>query len=408
MLDPKQDACWTDAHVQSFAVRYAYPVYFTRSLFDPTNPCLRQAVTRIEPDKRHRLAVFIDEGVTLANPKLVLGLARYADHHSTAMDIAGDIVVIPGGEAIKNQHSCVEHILRDLAARRIDRHSFAVTIGGGAVLDAAGFAAAIFHRGVRHIRCPTTVLAQSDSGVGVKNAINGFGLKNLLGTFAPPFAVINDTAFITTLPARDRRCGIAEAVKVALIRDAGFFIWLEVQADALARFEPNPLDLMVRRCAMLHMHQIAYGGDPFETGAARPLDYGHWSAHKLETLSRHELRHGEAVAIGVALDARYSALAGLLAPGEDERIARLLERVGFRLWHRSLDLRDEQGRRRVLAGLNDFREHLGGELTITLLGDIGRGIEVHEMEETLIERAIRWLRDRGKRRTDHAAPATAR
>ena len=102
---------------------------------------------------------------------------------------------MPGGEAVKNQHDYVEQVLKDLSARRIDRQSYAFAVGGGAMLDAIGFAAAIFHRGVRHIRCPTTVLAQNDSGVGVKNAINAFGFKNLLGTFAPPFAVLNDFAF---------------------------------------------------------------------------------------------------------------------------------------------------------------------------------------------------------------------
>src|SRR6187402_1345070 len=140
--------------------------------------------------------------------------------------------------------------------RREESSCASTAVGGGAVLDAAGFAAAIFHRGVRHIRCPTTVLAQADSGVGVKNAINAFGLKNLLGTFAPPFAVINDSAFLDKLPARDKRAGIAEAVKVALIRDADFFTWLEAEAEALARFAPNALDTLVRRCALLHMHQI--------------------------------------------------------------------------------------------------------------------------------------------------------
>jgi 3-dehydroquinate synthase len=129
-------------------------------------------------------------------------------------------------------------------------------IGGGAVLDAVGFATATFHRGVRHVRCPSTVLAQNDSGVGVKNGVNSFGLKNLLGVFAPPFAVINDSAFIDALPARDKRCGMAEAVKVALIRDREFFVWLERTADALARFEPNALDILIQHCAKLHMNQI--------------------------------------------------------------------------------------------------------------------------------------------------------
>jgi 3-dehydroquinate synthase len=396
MLELNQNTSTTESHVQSFAISYDYPVYFTRDVFDLGNRCLIQALARIEPDKRQRVAVFVDEGVTFTMPDLLPRIARYAQRHSDHLEIVDDVVVVPGGEAVKNQHDCVEHMLRDLASRSIDRQSFALAVGGGAVLDAVGFAAAIFHRGVRHIRCPTTVLAQDDSGVGVKNAINAFGLKNLLGTFAPPFAVINDSAFLDKLPARDKRAGIAEAVKVALIRDADFFTWLEAEAEALARFVPNALDTLVRRCALLHMRQIVHSGDPFEMGSARPLDYGHWAAHKLEMLTRNDLRHGEAVAIGIALDARYSVLARLLSEGEELRIARLLERLGFRLWDDALNLRDETGARRVLAGLKDFQEHLGGELTITLLASIGCGVEVHAMDDTLIQQSIRWLRTRAR------------
>ena len=396
MLEPKQNTGAFDSQLQSFVVSYDYPVYFTRDVFDPDNSCLTHALARIEPDKRQRVAVFVDEGVSFAIPDLLTHIACYAQQHSDHLQIAGDVVVVPGGEAVKNQHDCVEHVLRDLASRRIDRQSFALAVGGGAMLDAVGFAAAIFHRGVRHIRCPTTVLAQDDSGVGVKNAINAFGLKNLLGTFAPPFAVINDSAFLDKLTARDKRAGIAEAVKVALIRDADFFAWLEAEAEVLAQFAPNALDTLVRRCALLHMHQIVHGGDPFEMGSARPLDYGHWAAHKLEMLTRNALRHGEAVAIGIALDARYSVLAGLLPEGEELRIARLLERLGFRLWDDSLNLRDETGTRRVVAGLTDFQEHLGGELTITLLAGIGRGVEVHSMDKEAIQQSIQWLRTRAR------------
>jgi 3-dehydroquinate synthase len=392
MLDPEPDVPRTETFVQTFSIKYDYPVHFTRDLFDRRNPCLRQVLMPVASGRPQRLAVFVDEGVTLAWPKLAGRIADYGVAHAAAMELVGDIVVIPGGEAVKNQHDCVEAVLKDLSARHIDRQSYALAIGGGAVLDAVGFAAAIFHRGVRHIRCPTTVLAQSDSGVGVKNAINAFGLKNLLGTFAPPFAVINDQAFLDVLPARDKRAGMAEAVKVALIRDGVFFDWIEREAAVLAAFEPNALKTLVRRCASLHMRQIACGGDPFESGSARPLDFGHWSAHKLETLTHHTLRHGEAVAIGIALDSRYSVLAGLLAEGEDTRIVRLLQALGFTLWDDALDLRDGSGRRRIIAGIADFQEHLGGELTVTLLAAIGHGVEVHTMDEERIERAITWLK----------------
>ena len=392
MLEAGRAPFSPDVHLQSFDVRYNYPVYFTRDAFDPSNSCVQTALSRLEPNNRHRLAVFVDEGVTLTRPHLIGQIARYAAQHAQSMQIVDDIVIVPGGEVVKNHHDCVEHILKDLSARHIDRQSYSMAIGGGAMLDAVGFASAIFHRGVRHVRLPTTVLAQDDSGVGVKNAINAFGTKNLLGTFAPPFAVINDSAFLDALPARDKRGGMAEAVKVALIRDAEFFAWIEREVDALARFEPNVMDLMISRCARLHMRQIMHGGDPFEQGSARPLDFGHWAAHKLESLTRHELRHGEAVAIGIALDTRYSVLAGLLLPGEDTRVANVLTRLGFMLWNDAFDFRNDRRRRRVLEGLAEFREHLGGELTITLLAAIGRGVEVHDIDPDLVEQSIRWLR----------------
>ena len=392
MLEAGRAPFWPDVHLQSFDVRYSYPVYFTRDAFDPSNSCLQMALSRLESGKVHRLAVFVDEGVTLTRPHLVGQIARYAAQHAQSMQIVDDIVIVPGGEMVKNHHDCIEHILKDLSTRHIDRQSYSLAIGGGAMLDAVGFASAIFHRGVRHVRLPTTVLGQDDSGVGVKNAINAFGAKNLLGTFAPPFAVINDSAFLDALAARDKRGGMAEAVKVALIRDAEFFTWIEREADALARFEPNVMDAMISRCARLHMHQIVHGGDPFEQGSARPLDFGHWAAHKLESLTRHELRHGEAVAIGIALDTRYSALAGLLSAGEAERVVNVLARLGFTLWSDAFNFRDNRHRRRVLEGLREFQEHLGGELTITLLEAIGRGVEVHEIDVDLVEQSIRWLR----------------
>jgi 3-dehydroquinate synthase len=177
-----------------------------------------------------------------------------------------------------------------------------------------------------------------------------------------------------------------------LIRDAMFFEWLESQMTALREGADQAMAHMIRRCAELHMRQIAHGGDPFETGSARPLDYGHWSAHKLEALTSHELRHGEAVAIGIALDARYCVQIGMLAAGVEQRIVRLLNGLGFCLWHPALERRDAQGRWLVLEGLREFREHLGGELTITLLRGIGIGEEVHVIDEAEVLRAIAWLR----------------
>jgi len=379
---------------QSFSVAYDYPVAFTHNAFSPDNRCLIDVLARRERDKRHRCAVFIDEGVLAAMPDLPQRIADYAAAHARHIEIVGTPITVPGGERCKNDPNTTPRLLEILSKHRIDRHSFAIAVGGGAVLDVVGYAAAIFHRGVRHIRFPTTVLAQDDSGVGVKNAVNALGGKNLVGTFAPPWAVINDSAFIDILPPREKRDGMAEAVKVALIRDQSFFRWLEDNAAALARFSPPHLDRLIKHSAELHMRQIRLGGDPFESGSARPLDFGHWSAHKLEHLTQHALSHGEAVAIGVALDARYSVATGRLAAGEDERIVRLLKTLGFTLWHDQVRHRNADGRLAVLQGLADFQEHLGGELTITLLAGIGRGVEVHEIDTRIVGQCIDWLEQR--------------
>lgn len=376
---------------------YSYPVAFTDGLFNPDNPVLIDTLSLREPSKRHRCLVFVDSGVAAAMPELGPAISAYATAHHDRMEIVGAPIEVPGGERIKTDLTHIEGLQDRIHADRIARHSYVIAIGGGAMLDAVGLAAATAHRGVRLVRVPTTGLAQNDSGVGVKNAVNLEGIKNYIGTFAPPWAVLNDCDFIRALPARDRIAGIAEAVKVALIRDGAFFRWLEAHADRLATFEATAERHMIRRCAELHMHQIARGGDPFESGSARPLDYGHWSAHKIEAMTRHHVSHGEAVAIGLALDTRYSVLAGLLPEGEDLRVVALLEHLGFRIYHEALSRRDRAGRQQVLVGLEEFREHLGDALTITLLEALGTGIEVHEMDTARVAEAIGWLRDRAGR-----------
>jgi 3-dehydroquinate synthase len=244
------------------------------------------------------------------------------------------------------------------------------------------------------VRIPTTVLSQNDGGVGVKNGVNAFGIKNFLGAFAPPWAVVCDSRFLQTLPDRDRRAGMAEAVKVALVRDADFFEWLHAHRGELSDSEPAAMRWMIRRCAELHLEHIARSGDPFEQGSARPLDFGHWAAHKLEGMTAHALRHGEAVAIGIAIDSVYSSLAGLLAPAELEAILEVLRGVGLPLWHDALRWTRGDGRLQIHAGLDEFRQHLGGALTVTLLDGIGRGREVGVIDEALVEQAISALQAR--------------
>jgi 3-dehydroquinate synthase len=337
--------------------------------------------------------VVVDAGVTAARPELLDEIASYCLAHGEALALAGPVLTLPGGEQVKNDPAALTAVERAIHDARLCRHSYVVAIGGGALLDVVGFAAAIAHRGVRLIRIPTTVLAQDDSGVGVKNGVNGFGEKNYRGAFAPPFAVVNDLDFLSTLSDRDWRSGTSEAVKAALIRDAAFFESLEADAERLVARDTAAMERLVRRSAALHLEHIATGGDPFEQGSSRPLDFGHWSAHKLEGLTDHALRHGEAVAIGIALDATYSWVTGRLAEDDWRRILALLRALGFRLWAPELahDLDRPSRDTSVLHGLEEFREHLGGRLTILLLAGIGEPVEVHEIDHGAMIESIGLL-----------------
>ena len=377
---------------QSFSVPFTYDVTFTRDALAPDNAALVEAFTRLESDRRHRVLPIVDAGLAAAWPELTGWLTAYFTRHAERLALVAPPTSVVGGEAAKNDPQIVTRLHALFHEHHLDRHSFALVLGGGAVQDAAGFAAATTHRGIRTVRVPTTVLSQNDSGVGVKNGVNLFGSKNFVGTFSPPFAVVNDARFLERLPSRDRVAGLAEAVKVALIRDAAFFEAIEAAAGALRAFDLDATEEVVRRCAALHLHHIATGGDPFELGSARPLDYGHWAAHKLESMTAHELRHGEAVAIGLVLDSRYAFEAGLLAEADATRIHRVVGRLGLPRWHDALAIRAAGGGLAVLAGLDEFREHLGGDLTVTLLGGVGRALEVHEIDAGLVEKAIGWMR----------------
>jgi 3-dehydroquinate synthase len=382
-------------YLQKISVPFDYPVYFTTDVFVADNPDLVEAITRREPSRRHRLFVIVERAVAEAWPGLLEQMNAYVGRHGDRLELAAAPGVLAGGEAVKNDPAALPGLQTRLFELRLDRQSCVAIVGGGALLDAAGYAAATVHRGIRVVRLPTTVLAQADSGVGVKNGVNAFGVKNLLGTFAPPFAVLNDSRFLETLGRRDTVAGMAEAVKVALIRDADFFAWLERHVAALAAGQPGPLAELIRRAAQLHLDHIATAGDPFELGSARPLDFGHWAAHKLESLSANRLRHGEAVAIGIALDSLYSAAAGFLPTAAVEPILALLAGLGLPLWDDALA--GGGSRPAVLDGIAEFREHLGGELTVTMLGGIGRGIEVHEIREAHVGAALAELRRRSVR-----------
>jgi 3-dehydroquinate synthase len=378
---------------QSVEVTFRYPICFTRGLFKRDNSLLADTVCADDEGPKKILCV-IDQGVLRHHPGLAASIEAYCRSYDAALDLVAPPLAVEGGESVKNLSSHVTSVQRAIHITGIDRHSYVVVIGGGAVIDMVGYAAATAHRGVRLIRVPTTVLSQNDSAVGVKNSVNAFGKKNFLGTFAPPYAVLNDLNFLKTLSDRDWLSGISEAVKVALLKDAAFFEFIEDCAGDLVGRDMPTMERLVYRCAQLHLEHIATGGDPFELGSSRPLDFGHWAAHKLEQLSEYSLRHGEAVAIGLALDSTYSYLTGLLPEHDWRRILRLIISLGLDVYAPELSLRldDRTDARCILNGLDEFREHLGGRLTIMLLRRVGEGFEVHEVDERKLVESITLLK----------------
>lgn len=370
-----------DAIDLSFEVPFTLRLRFTDDVLAGDDGVLAALLDAGDSGRAARMLVVVEVGV---NDRLGIGsrVRAFAGRHCDAIELI-DVVALPGGEPIKNDPANIQPVLQAILDGHLDRRSYVVAIGGGAFLDAVGFAAALAHRGIRLIRLPTTTMGQADSGVAVKNAINYFGKKNWLGTFAVPWAVINDRALLHSLPDRDWRCGFAEAVKVSLLKEPAFFDQLCRDAGAIAARDWIAADRALRRSAHWHVMHITRGGDPFEVREARPLDFGHWSAHRLEAMSGFTVRHGEAVAMGLAIDCVYSTFAHGLSTETAGRVMRCLRELGLPL--HSDFLADVDG---IMGGLEEFREHLGGRLTVTMLRDVGQPLDVHEIDAGLMRRAI--------------------
>ncbi len=369
-----------------FAVPFTHRLRFTNDVLGSEQNVLIDLLESSD-DQPARVQFWMDRNLANANPEIELKFKQLSEAHPDRIKRVGNIQFVPGGEEIKNDIQVMEKMLKVFNVSDLDRRSYIVVIGGGAVLDTVGFAAGIAHRGIRLIRLPTTTLAQADSGLGVKNGVNLFRKKNWLGTFAVPWGVINDAEMLGTLSNRDFIAGFSEAVKVSLLKDTRFFNSLCRNAAQIAERQLESSLDAIRQSAQLHLDHITQGGDPFEMLEARPLDFGHWSAHKLESMSDFVLRHGEAVAIGVAIDAVYSSLALGLPASDADRILRCLSDLGFSLTDPALH--DVE---LLFDGLEEFRQHLGGRLTLTMLPKIGEPVEVHQINRELMVESITKVR----------------
>jgi 3-dehydroquinate synthase len=241
--------------------------------------------------------------------------------------VAATQIVVDDGEQAKDWRT-LERVFDALLAARCGRDTVIVALGGGVVGDLAGFAAAVYQRGVPFVQVPTTLLAQVDSSVGGKTAINHPRGKNMVGAFHQPLAVISDTSTLETLPERELRAGLAEVIKHGLILDPAFTDWLEANLPALLAREPRALAHAVRRSCELKAGVVA--ADERETGVRAILNFGHTFGHAFEAgLGYGEWLHGEAVAAGMVMAAELSVRAGVLARADATRVRALLERAGL-------------------------------------------------------------------------------
>ncbi|HEX8324268.1 MAG TPA: 3-dehydroquinate synthase [Tepidisphaeraceae bacterium] len=367
----------------AFSVPFTHRIRFTGDVLGADDCVLLDVLVAAG---RARVLAVVDSGVDAATG----AAARVRDlvqRHGDAVELV-DVCLLTGGEAIKNDSRSLLGVLERMDSGGLDRRSYVLAVGGGAFLDAVGLAVALAHRGIRLVRLPTTVMGQADSGIGVKNAVNFFGKKNWLGSFAVPWAVINDRTLLASLPDREYRCGFSEAVKVSLLKDAAFFDQLCHNAPALARHDNAASEAAIRRSAYWHLMHITRGGDPFEAQEARPLDFGHWAAHQIEAMTDFSVRHGEAVAIGLAIDCTYATLRHGLPAAQTARVLKCLRDLGLTLSHPCLESIDT-----LLGGIEQFRQHLGGRLTLTMLQDVARPIDVHEIDLPAMRQAIETIRN---------------
>ncbi len=368
---------------QRFTLPFVHRIRFTRHVASLQNSALADIFADDATASSRRAVLVIDRGLHEAAPSLAQDLVKYAQTHAAQVPVPNEVLVVDGGERAKCDMRTVDAVLALIERCKICRKSTVFVAGGGAVIDAVGFATTIAHRGVRLVRLPSTTLAQDDGAMGVKNGINAFGKKNFTGAFAVPWAVLCDLELLRTLPISAFRSGFSEAVKIALLKDPSFFHAIEASAAQIAEHDLEAASPVIQRSAALHVQHIALGGDPFELHEARPLDFGHWAAHRLEALSEYTISHGDAVALGLLIDCRYSVLQGWLSQADFTRIEGVLAALRLPLSHPLL--KDHAA---MLVGLEQFREHLGGTLTITMLRAIGVGHEVHAIDARLLQNAI--------------------
>ncbi len=289
-------------------------------------------------------------------------------------------IVLPDGEAHKDWKS-LDRIHGALLEASADRRTVIVALGGGVIGDVAGFAAATYQRGVAFIQVPTTLLAQVDSSVGGKTAINHPLGKNMIGAFHQPRAVIADTATLATLAPRELAAGLAELAKHGAIRDAAFFAWMEANAGRLVARDPEALAVAIRRSCEIKAEVVAR--DELETGVRALLNFGHTFGHAIESAMGYgSWLHGEAVAAGMVLAARLSVELGRLPAAEAARLERLLAALGLPTGA------PEIAAARWLELMGRDKKNQAGRITFIVLDALGRAAIERDVPDAALARVL--------------------
>ncbi|HIH2762445.1 MAG TPA: 3-dehydroquinate synthase [Candidatus Azoamicus sp. MARI] len=371
---------------QTFNIKYNYNIFFTTDIFNLNNKILINELNKNNLSEK-KILILIDKNVIKFNTDIIIKINNYFKFYENSIKVVCNPIAITGGEKVKNHYLLVKYFYKLIEKYKICRQSYLIAIGGGTIQDLAGYIASTAHRGIKLIRIPTTVLSQDDSGVGVKNGINFIKKKNFIGCFSIPFSVINDYSLLQSLTFKQIIEGLAEAVKVALIKDNIFFKYIEDNCKNIT--EHSVLKNVIYTCAKLHAEHISKYGDPFEQTSSRPLDFGHWIAHKLESMSKYKISHGEAVGIGLIIDSTYSYLIKLLKKNEWKRIIRCMINLHMKIFCELL-LKKEKIYE-IFNGVEEFREHLGGKLTITLLKAIGEKIDINHINKYIYIKSIKLI-----------------
>lgn len=345
----------------------SYPIYIGKRLID--NPdCFLGAV-------RGRQVLLVSNETVAP---LYLDLVR---RHFAGADFMVAEHIMDDGEAHKNLQQ-FEGIVTTLLRHDFNRDCCLFAIGGGVVGDTVGFAAACYQRGVDFIQVPTTLMAQVDSSVGGKTAVNHPLGKNMIGAFHQPLAVVADIGLLTSLPEREYRAGLAEVIKYGLIRDSAFFSWLEEHRVSLLQREQEALMHAVERSCLNKAAVVS--ADEHEAGVRATLNLGHTFGHALETaLAYRDWLHGEAVACGLLLASRVSVARGWLAATDGTRIATLLQDFGL-----PTRLPAHIGVDELLALMRRDKKARGGRIVLVLLDAIGSARIDDACPEALLQECL--------------------